>query len=148
MKAIIIVLCILMTGCATTKEQRRSNRAARKLERLVERFPELSRTDTIHDTLSVVVPSIEVDTVLLRADTISISKDRWHVEIINTTDSVYISGGCETDTITVYTETLCDTIQPTVYRKLPLNWWQKTLIALGIIFLLIFVLIILKQIFL
>ena len=137
-----------MTGCVTTKEQRRSNRAARKLERLVERFPELSRTDTIHDTLSVVVPSIEVDTVLLRADTISISKDRWHVEIINTTDSVYISGGCDTDTITVYTETPCDTIQPVVYKSLPLKWYNKALIALGLAFLLIFALIIVKKAFL
>lgn len=131
MRVLILALLIVLSGCSTTKEMRRNNRAARKLERLVQKFPELSRTDTIRDTVAVIVPSIEIDTVVTPADTIRLSKDRWHVEIINTTDSVFITGGCETDTITQIVEIPCDTIQPTVYKPLPLKWWQKALMFLG-----------------
>ena len=95
--------------------------------------------------MSFIVPSVEIDTVLTPSDTIRLSKDRWHVEIINTTDSVYIAGGCDPDTITQIVEIPCSTIQPTVYKSLPLTWWQKALMFLGGVLVAYFIILALKR---
>lgn len=54
----IFFIILLLASCGTTKDMRRSNRAAKKLERLVDRFPELKRTDTIATPVSIKTPEV------------------------------------------------------------------------------------------
>lgn len=135
------LICItLLNSCGSTKEMRRANRAERKLERLVQKFPELNRTDTIRDTLLFTVPKIEYDTLILRTDsvritdTIRVSKDRWRTKIVFVGDTVKVSGGCDTVTVKIPYEVPCDTIQPTRFIAKPLKWWQVALMFLGAVF--------------
>ena len=128
-----VLAILLLNSCTTTKEMRRANKAANKLEKLVDRYPELQRTDTIRDTIKVVIPEVKVDTVVLKSDTIEVSKDRWRVRIITKMDSVYIDGGFDADTVYVPIQVPCDTIQATkpVYIDRPLSWWEEILSGAG-----------------
>lgn len=144
LRLLFLSLIVCLSGCSTTKEMRKSNRCAKKLERLVAKCPEIARTDTIRDTLTVQVPAVVHDTVVLKADTIEISKDRWHVKIVTIKDSVMVSGGCDTDTLYVPVEVPCDTIQATKYKRIPLAWWQTALMFLGAVLIVVVIFRVLK----
>lgn len=126
-----LIAIIMLSSCSTTKEIRQANRSSKKLDKLVERFPELMQRDTIRDTILFTVPETRFDTVVLKADTIEVNKDRWRVRIITKTDSVYVSGGCDTVTVYVPIQIPVERIQPAVYKRLPLTWWQKALMFFG-----------------
>ena len=126
-----LIAIALLSSCGTNKEMRRANRASKKLDKLVARFPELMQQDTIRDTVLFTVPETRFDTVVLKADTIEVEKDRWRVRVITQRDSVYISGGCDTVTVHVPVEIPVDTIQPIKYKPMPLKWWQIALMCLG-----------------
>lgn len=131
-----LIAILMLSSCGTTKEMRRANRASKKLNNLVERFPELMQRDTIRDTINVFIPEVKLDTVVLKADTINLIKDRWRVRIITKTDSVYVSGGCDTVTVQVPIQIPVDRIHPTVYKPMPLKWWMILLMGLGGLFIL------------
>ena len=128
---VFLVLILTATSCSTTKEMRRANRATRKLERLTMRFPELLKPDTIRDTIHAIVTDIRLDTVLAKADTITVTKDRLRIRVITDRDTVRVTGECLGDTIYVPVEIPVDRIQPVEYRTIPLKWWQITLMVLG-----------------
>lgn len=44
----ILLILTLTTSCQLTKQERRLNRASKKLDKLVTKFPELKRTDTVY----------------------------------------------------------------------------------------------------
>ena len=118
------------------------NKAEKKLTRLVNRFPELQRTDTIRDTIAFALPPLYVDTTITIRDTVTVTKDRWRVQIVNDGTNYQITGGIQPDTVYVPTETPCPTIQgtKTVYIDRPLKWHQELLYtagqwAIGILFL-------------
>lgn len=128
-----LILILTFSSCRTTKEMRVCNRQAKKVEKAVAKCPSM-RIDSIfvRDTLTVVVPEIKVDTVVLKADTIQIVKDRWRVRIIEIGDSLAIDGGCDTDTLYVPFEVPCPpVVSPTIYKAKPLAWWQIALMCLG-----------------
>lgn len=117
-KIIVLVVCsLMMFSCALNKETRRLNRASKKLERLVDKYPELLRTDTIFDTLKVSVPEVRIDTVVANSDTIRLVKDNWHVRIIYRGDSTLISGGCDTVFLEIPVKIPYDKIQPVIREK-------------------------------
>src|SRR6056297_2300037 len=88
---VFFIMIFSTTSCSTTKEMRRANRATRKLEKLTLRFPELLQRDTIRDTVPAIVTDVRLDTVLLKADTITVQKDRLRVRVITTRDTVRIT---------------------------------------------------------
>ena len=97
-----------------------------RFHRLIEKHPELLTTDTIyiHDTVKIIVPKVEYDTIInehffteITRDTLVIQKDRLRVEIFHDTvqKNVYINGKCDTITITEIVE-----------RKIPVKYYEKT----------------------
>lgn len=108
----ITLISALLSSCALTKEERRMNRATKKLEKLVAKYPELKRTDTIRTIVEV--PRVSVDTILkFKSDTIRIEKDNLKVEIVRLPGDTVYQVRAECDTVFVPVEVPCDTIQPT-----------------------------------
>jgi hypothetical protein len=130
-----IFLLVGLAGLVSCQGFQKCNRSAKHIEKAVKLCPEIALTDTIRDTISVSIPAIQFDTVLVKADTISISRDRWNVRLITVRDSIYISGGCDSILVEVPIEVPCDQIQP--IKKRPLAWWQITLMVCGGLFLLL-----------
>ena len=113
------LIAILLLGMFACTPQRRFNR-------LIEKHPHLLTTDTIyiHDTVEILVPKIEYDTIYsehffteITRDTLVIQKDRLRVEIYHDTikKNVYIRGECDTITVTEIVE-----------RKIPVKYYEKT----------------------
>ena len=105
MKYILVILSLLfLTSCNPfmNKDLRRKNRGNRKLERLIKRFPNLEKGDTLiasFDTIIITEPT-KVDTFFsMDFDTLEIIKDKFHLKLIKTTDTLLIEGGCISDTI-------------------------------------------------
>lgn len=72
---IIILLSFIFTSCNPfiSKELRRKNKCNRKLERVIKKCPELLGTDTIRDTVSIVVPEVRIDSfIVIQKDTAEI----------------------------------------------------------------------------
>lgn len=117
MKYLIIFLLVL-TACTPQ----------RRFDRLVKKYPYLLTSDTlivkdtIRDTIRIVIPDVQVDTVVNIKelyDTIAIEKDRLKVQVWRVKDKVYINGKCDT----VYIE---KPIERIVYRKIPVKYYEKT----------------------
>ena len=113
------LIAVLLLGMFACTPQRRFNR-------LIEKHPHLLTTDTIyiHDTIEILVPKIEYDTIYsehffteITRDTLVIQKDRLRVEIYHDTikKNVYIRGECDTITVTKIVE-----------RKIPVKYYEKT----------------------
>ena len=113
------LIAVLLLGMFACTPQRRFNR-------LIEKHPHLLTTDTIyiHDTVEILVPKIEYDTIYsehffteITRDTLVIQKDRLRVEIYHDTikKNVYIRGECDTITVTEIVE-----------RKIPVKYYEKT----------------------
>jgi hypothetical protein len=67
----MVVCSIALISCNIKKDLRKQNRCNKKLEKLVERCPNLVQLDTIHDTVTVIVPKIEIkDSLILSVDTV------------------------------------------------------------------------------
>lgn len=85
MKNITTILLVLFVGLSSCnplipKELRKKNRCNRKLERVVNKCPDLVKTDTITKTIEVEIPKIQVDSVIIiEPDTM------WLSEIKNDT---------------------------------------------------------------
>lgn len=133
----VYFLALLFIGCSGTKETRRSNKAARKLERLVEQFPELQVKDTLRATIKYIKPktTLEIKTGRYLPDSISWRENDAQLIRVVRNDSVFYTVICDTIRITHEIEIPYETIQPVQYLPLPLKWWQKVLIFLGVVFL-------------
>lgn len=132
------------------KDLRKKKRGNRKLERLIKKFPDLKRTDTLtipFDTI-VMTDSIEVkQAVSLEFDTVEIVKDKFHLKLIKTTDTLLIEGGCDPDTIQINTsikvpyETI-KTVQLTpteMIMNLLSKFWSWLIVLAVILLILIFI---------
>ena len=100
----------------------------RRFDRLVKKYPYLLTSDTlivkdtIHDTIRITVPEVEIDTVVdayKLYDTITLYKDRIKVKVWRVKDKVYINGKCDT----IYIE---KPIERVIYRKIPIKIYEKT----------------------
>lgn len=113
------LIAVLLLGMFACTPQRRFNR-------LIEKHPHLLTTDTIyiHDTVEILVPKIEYDTIYsehffteITRDTLVLQKERLTVKIFHDTikKNVYIKGECDTITVTKVIE-----------RKIPIKYYEKT----------------------
>ena len=156
--ASLMILLLTLTACGTTKEMRRSNRAANKLERLVERFPEMKRIDSITIPITMKTPEIKggfrrmiyqpmdvagvetahsLTTHALSTHAPSLIPPTYfedeslsaRISLVNGEFSLdYTIKSMPVDTLI---QVPCPTIQPTRYEPLPLKWWQTALMCLG-----------------
>jgi len=110
----ILLAALLLSGCKLTKEERRMNRATKKLEKLTAKYPELVRTDTIRDTLHT--NRVHIDTTFVwQSDTVEVYRDNLRVRIVRLPgNSILIDAEC--DTVFVPVQVPCDTIQPVRYE--------------------------------
>ncbi len=138
MKALHLLLIILIaTGCKLTKEERRMNRATKKLERLVTKFPELKRTDTTFYPVEVVTERVQFDTTLLvTTDTVKIEKDNLRVKWLVRNDTMWFEAMCDTIVVRDTVRVVTDTIQPVkhsvrVDREIP--WWVYAVIGVLVV---------------
>ena len=105
-KVLPILLCIVFISCNPfiSKDLRLKNRANRKLERLVNKYPNLLKQDTattLYDT-TIITANSKLDTVIsYDFDTITLFKDKLRLKLIKTTDTLIVDAECLPDTIRV-----------------------------------------------
>jgi hypothetical protein len=122
MRIVVIALCIICTSCTPQK----------KLQRLLDKHPELTKKDTIKISDTIITSKISHDTLLNWAtlyDTTYIEKERLRIKLIRVNDSIYIKGECLGDTI--YYEKIVP-VDKIIYKKSEksLNLW---LIFVGVL---------------
>jgi hypothetical protein len=95
MKAkIIFFLLFLVSFCGCSPEKR--------LERLIERHPELTARDTIRYRDTIITAGSHADSAFLftgLTDTVTIRKDNLVMQVFRDTDTLFLSGECLPDTI-------------------------------------------------
>ena len=87
-----LLLILLLSSCSPQY----------RLNRLIALHPELKTPDTLFIKDSVIIPQIQVDTMLdLKTirDTIIIQKDRLQIKLSRIHDTLFLSGKCKGDTI-------------------------------------------------
>jgi len=131
MRAVIIVcLALLFCSCSLSKEERRMNRASKKLEKLVDKFPELQEKDTLIVPVQLHTERVVIDTLVLVADTIILNRENLRVEIIRLGDSLLVYAACDTVFLSQEIRVPVDRIQPvkTVVKK---QWtiWQTVIVV-------------------
>jgi hypothetical protein len=129
----LIPLVFLIVACSPIK----------RFTRLVEKYPYLLTVDSviIHDTISIYIPKVEVDTVVTieqLIDTVIVTKDRVTVKTwyVPKDKKVYVQGKCDPIYITKVVE---KKIPVKYYDKTP--WWKKLLnntLAIFIIFAIVY----------
>ena len=126
---LIIITILIFASCSPQK----------RLHRLVTKHPELSRIDTIKIQDTILVPGVKTDTVFrssLLHDTVTISKEKLKIRLIEINDTIYLDAVVEPDTVIITKEILVDRI---VHVE-PEKWWLKywwVWVLLGLIILLI-----------
>jgi hypothetical protein len=111
-KIAFLLLLVLLASCSPIKRH----------ARLVNKYPFVHKTDTVvlTDTLSIIVPKVQKDTVMLLdsfivalKDTIVIEKDKLKVRITQVHDSIYIDAKCDT----VYLDKIVEIEVPVKYYE-------------------------------
>jgi hypothetical protein len=111
-KIAFLLLLVLLASCSPIKRH----------ARLVKKYPFVHKTDTVvlTDTLSIIVPKVQKDTVMLLdsfivalKDTIVIEKDKLKVRITQVHDSIYIDAKCDT----VYLDKVVEIEVPVKYYE-------------------------------
>ena len=111
-KIAFILSLVLLASCSPIKRH----------ARLVKKYPFVHKTDTVvlTDTLSIIVPKVQTDTVMLLdsfiialKDTIVIEKDKLKVRITQVHDSIYIDAKCDT----VYLDKVVEVKVPVKYYE-------------------------------
>lgn len=138
----LLILSLFLISCLP-KELRQKKRCNRKLERLVEKCPQLLQKDTIHDTIHVVVPELLIkDSLFVKVDTLQlleyVTKEqiRYVVRsisldtIINHTDYTLIfrlSNGLFSHDITIKEKTIDKPIETIidVVKPIELKWYEQ-----------------------
>ena len=116
----------------------------RRLHRLITKHPELSRTDTIKIQDTVIVPGIKTDTVFHASglkDTITITKEKLQIRLIQINDTIYLDATVEPDTVILTKEILVDRIIHTE----PLAWWIEYWWVLLIVFFILLLFVLIKR---
>ena len=93
MKSILPFLMILLLSSCSPQY---------RLNRLLALHPELKTIDTLFIRDSLIVPQIQVDTILdLKTipDTVIIQKDRLQIKLSKIHDTLFLTGKCKGDTV-------------------------------------------------
>lgn len=105
MRTSIALIIMLLYGCSPQK----------RLNRLIDKHPELVQKDTIKLSDTIITKEVVKDTMFsINFDTITLSKDKLRVQVIRKRDSIYLRGECKADTIYRDIEIPVDKV---VYKK-------------------------------
>lgn len=140
MKNLIYILLLgSIIGCVVPRNY---PKAKWKVDKIVDKWPEVLQNDTIIIDSLIYVPGAEVDTIfrLRKNDTIVIEKEKLKIKFIRgKRDSIYLEAECEPDTIRIQIPVPVYSIDPENLRK-PFNWYW--VLAGGISLLLLYIIII------
>ena len=127
---------------------RRLKRGSKKLERLVDKYPELQIKDTVWATVNYVKPKTVIDIEMpvnqLPDSFIWRNGDARLIRVVRG-DSVFYTVICDTVTVTNRVEIPVDRVQPVKYVDKPLKWWQVGLMWIGGIGLVVLILILIRN---
>ena len=128
----IIPILLILTACSPQK----------RLQRLLDKHPELSRIDTIRDTISVPVPPDTLWRSFLLRDTVTIENERQVVRVVR----VPTGSPCDTvpvdldvqavikpDTIHHYIEIPVDRMVPCPPGQRVAAWWRTAALVLALV---------------
>lgn len=110
---ITLIFTLLLQGCS----------AQWHLQRAVKKDPSILVTKIVTVTDTVVTePVVVKDTLTLsKVDTVEIIKDKFHLKIVRSYDTLMIDGGCDSDTILRTIEVPIETV---VYQERD-KWYHK-----------------------
>ena len=127
---------------------RRLKRGSKKLESLVDKYPELQIKDTVWATVNYVKPKTVIDIEMpvnqLPDSFIWRNGDARLIRVVRG-DSVFYTVICDTVTVTNRVEIPVDRVQPVKYVDKPLKWWQVGLMWIGGIGLVVLILILIRN---
>jgi hypothetical protein len=101
MRLTILLVTILLLGCASNKANRKAKRAERLLNEAIALGAKV-QADTIFKTIPVFIESVKYDSIFTsrQGDTIFIEKERLKIKYVRLPgDSVYIEGKCDSVTV-------------------------------------------------
>lgn len=95
---IYFILLLVTTSCSEAKKLRR---AEKKIYRLTQKYPDLLKQDTLHDTFSIITPEVRYDTQFIDkpGDTTYINNGKLEIKYVRIGDTTFIEGKCKSDTI-------------------------------------------------
>lgn len=113
MRFFAFLMLLSLSGCSA---QWHLNKAIRK-------DPNLLQKEVVSVVDTVVVPGVEVHDTLVFSDidTVEIVKDNFHVKLVRVRDSIFIDGGCKTDTLI---RTVSVPVDKVVYKGKD-TWFDK-----------------------
>ena len=132
MKHAAILLAVLLSSCSAEK----------RLQRLLDNNPELSRVDTVTVDVTVAIPGDTVFRPVLLRDTVTIENDRQVVTIVRVPtghpcDTVPIVAGVtaiiKPDTVRVVERITVDRVVPCPPGKKVAAWWRTVALVLGVV---------------
>ena len=149
--SLILMSALIMFSCGSSKRMRKVERASVKIEKLVQKFPELKTIDTIPFEVIVEVPVIEMDTVIkletdtvhdLKTNTVTITispppyfiyeKDGVTAELIRISNTEYeMNVEVNLPPIIATGEVTNESIQPTKYIEKELSKFKQFLLTSG-----------------
>jgi hypothetical protein len=107
--------------------------AQSRLNRLIEKHPDLVQNDTIKDTTRIITEKVMVDTFLSlnnMVDTVYLEKDKLKIKTVFLNNEIFIQGECESDTIIVTKEIPVERLNYipdtpwTDFKKFIKTWWK------------------------
>jgi hypothetical protein len=113
MRFFAFMMLLSLSGCS----------AQWHLNKAVKKDPSLLNKEVVSVVDTVIVPGVEVhDTLVFNdIDTVEIVKDNFHVKLVRVRDSIFINGGCKTDTLI---RTVSIPVDRVVYKKKD-TWFDK-----------------------
>lgn len=128
----VLLIIFITASCSPIKRH----------QRLVDKYPFVHTQDTviIHDTMTLLVPKIEHDTIFNLTelhDTVYIEKERLKIKMYRVQDSIFVQGECDS----IYVEKIVERKIPIRYYENPgTNWWKWIFLIGGGLLLLLFIL--------
>lgn len=99
-------VAVLLVGCNAT------NRATKKIERIVAKHPELVRVDTVKVLEQIVTTEYRDSIVVEKTDTVVIENEKWRVKIVDRVDSFFVDVYIPSDTVYKEVRVPYRTIEP------------------------------------
>lgn len=130
---LLLLLVTLLVSCSPEE----------RLARLLARHPELTKRDTIRDTVWATVEYVHADTVFVPVpgDTVRIDNGRLHIKYVKMPgDTVWIDGECDADSVRVPFEVVVEKSVPCPEGYKVRAWWKTAALILGGLFLLLLLL--------
>ena len=131
-------LLLLLSACSAEK----------RMQRLVEKNPELQRTDTIQVAIAIPADTLQQATVIHTRDTVTVENERQVVRIVR----VPTGSPCDTAAValdllavlkpdTVYSEVYVDRIVPCPEGSTVHSWWRVAALFFALLCVALFLLI-------